>query len=66
MIYYITNQLKNRDGPSKGHPYYFLRFLSGGSPLPYSVCGIRITHGLAPQSADTEPVHCFNAMCIID
>ena len=27
----------------------------------YSACGSRSTHGLAPQSADTEPVHCFNA-----
>ena len=27
----------------------------------YSACGYRSTHGLAPQSADTEPVHCFIA-----
>ena len=27
----------------------------------YSACGSRSTHGLAPQSADTEPVHCFIA-----
>ena len=26
----------------------------------YSACGFRITHGLAPQSAETEPVNCFN------
>ena len=27
----------------------------------YSACGFRLTHGLAPQQADTEPVHCFIA-----
>ena len=26
----------------------------------YSACGFRITHDLAPQSAETEPVNCFN------
>ena len=26
----------------------------------YSACGFRLTHGLAPQQADAEPVHCFN------
>ena len=25
----------------------------------YSACGYRITHGLAPQSTETEPVNCF-------
>ena len=65
MIYYITNRLKNRDGPSKGHPYYFLRFLSD-SLLPYSVHGFRSTFGMASQSADTEPVYCITVMCITD
>ena len=27
----------------------------------YSACGSRLTHGLAPQQADAEPVHCFIA-----
>ena len=27
----------------------------------YSACGFRLTHGLAPQQADAEPVHCFIA-----
>ena len=26
-----------------------------------SACGFRLTHGLAPQQADAEPVHCFIA-----
>ena len=27
----------------------------------YSACGFHLTHGLAPQQADAEPVHCFIA-----
>ena len=27
----------------------------------YSACGFRLTHGLAPQQTDAEPVHCFIA-----
>lgn len=27
----------------------------------HSACGYRLTHGLAPQQADAEPVHCFIA-----
>ena len=26
----------------------------------YSACGYRLTHGLAPQQADAEPIYCFN------
>lgn len=32
----------------------------------YSACGFRLTHGLAPQQADAEPVHCFVAYYTIN
>lgn len=50
---------KNKS-PAKKARLLFKRFLS--IQQIYLVCGIRITHGLASQSADTEPVYCFIAI----
>lgn len=52
----------NRDNNKKGvlHLQQPLTKRFSSIPRIYSVCGFRITHGLAPQSAETEPVNCFN------
>ena len=54
-------QLKIGITSHQGHPYFFA-FSFSSVPAAYSACGIRITHGLAPQSTVTDPVHCFTAL----
>lgn len=54
-------QLKIGIASHQGHPYFFA-FSFSSVPAAYSACGIRITHGLAPQSTVTDPAHCFTAL----
>ena len=54
-------QLKIGIASHQGHPYFFT-FSFSSVPATYSACGIRITHGLALQSTDTDPAHCFTAL----
>lgn len=54
-------QLKIGIASYQGHPYFFAFSFSSISAA-YSACGIRITHGLAPQSTVTGTAHYFTAL----